>query len=106
MKVSEAAFEATVAFYEKTLGFRVLERTPEGSVIFDFGGKHLWIDRVQGLQKAEVWLDVITNDVNAAAAYLKECEVTRCDEVEVLPDGMAAFWIKNPAGCVHLVTES
>jgi len=24
----------------------------------------------------------------------------------VLPDGMAAFWIKNPAGCVHLVTES
>ena len=27
-------------------------------------------------------------------------------EVEALPEGMAAFWIKNPAAAVHLVTET
>lgn len=105
MKVPAAAFEATVWFYEKTLAFTVESRDTD-SVRFAFGDKHLWIDRVEGLEKAEVWLDVIAQDVMAAAEHLKAHAVERCDDVETLPDGMTAFWIRNPAGVVHLVAES
>jgi len=105
IKVPAAEFEAVVAFYEQTLGFRVESREAE-TVRFDYGGgKHLWIDRVEGIAKAEVWLEVRTTDIAAAAEHFKAAHITRCDEVEPLPEGMAAFWIKNPAGVVHLVTE-
>ena len=105
MKVPAAEFEAVVAFYEQTLGFRVESREAE-TVRFDYGcGKHLWIDRVEDLAKAEVWLEVRTTHLAAAANHLQEAHITRCDEVEPLPERMAAFWIKNPAGVVHLVTE-
>jgi len=105
MKVPAAEFAATVAFYEATLGFRVESREAE-TVRFDYGGgKHLWIDRVEGIAKTEVWLEVRTTDIAAAAEHLKAAHITRCDEVKTLPEGMAAFLIKNPAGVVHLVTE-
>ena len=42
----------------------------------------------------------------AAAEHLKTHAVERCDDVETLPDGMTAFWIRNPAGVVHLVAEN
>ena len=105
MKVPAAEFAATVAFYEATLGFRVVSREAS-SVRFDYGGGHfLWIDRVEDLAKAEVWLEIHTSDLPAAEKQLKEADIRRCDEVEPLPVGMKAFWIKNPAGVVHLVTE-
>jgi catechol 2,3-dioxygenase-like lactoylglutathione lyase family enzyme len=96
---------ATVVFYEKTLGFPVVSREA-ASVRFDHGGGHfLWIDRVEGLAKAEFWLEVYTTDLQAAEQQLKKAAIHRCDEVEPLPEDMKAFWIKNPAGVVHLVTE-
>lgn len=105
MKVPAAEFAATVAFYETTLGFRVLSREAS-SVRFDHGGGHfLWIDRVEGFAKAEVWLEIHTTDLQVAEEKLKEACIGRCDEVEPLPGGMKAFWIKNPAGVVHLVME-
>jgi len=105
MKVPAAEFAATVAFYEMTLGFRVVSREAS-SVRFDHGGGHfLWIDRVEGLEKAEVWLEIHTSDLRVAEQKLKEACILRCDEVEALPEGMKAFWIKNPVGVVHLVTE-
>jgi catechol 2,3-dioxygenase-like lactoylglutathione lyase family enzyme len=104
MKVPAAEFAATVSFYEKTLGFRVVS-LEAASVRFDHGGGHfLWIDRVEGLTKAKVWLEIHTTDLQAAEQQFKEAGVHRCDEVESLPEGMKAFWIKNPAGVVHLVT--
>lgn len=104
MKVPAAEFAATVAFYEATLGFRVVSREAS-SVRFDHGGGYfLWIDRVEGLAKAEVWLEIHTTDLQAAEQHFKEAGIHRCDEVEPLPEGMKAFWIKNPAGVVHLVT--
>ena len=105
VKVPVAAFEATVAFYTETLGFRV-ESRDASSVVIDFGGKHLWIDRVESIAKAEVWLEVATHDLAAASSHLAANGVERCDEVEALPEGMAAFWIKDPAAVVHLVTEA
>ena len=104
MKVPATEFAATVAFYKATLGFRVVSREAS-SVRFDCGGGHfLWIDRVEGLAKAEVWLEIRTTDLQAANEQLKAANIRRCDEVEALPGGMKAFWINNPAGVVHLVT--
>ena len=105
LKVPVAAFEATVGFYTQTLGFRV-ESRDASSVVIDFGGKHLWIDRVETIEKSEVWLEVSTHDLAAASSHLAANGVERCDEVEALPEGMAAFWIKDPAAVVHLVTEA
>jgi catechol 2,3-dioxygenase-like lactoylglutathione lyase family enzyme len=105
MKVPADAFDATVAFYTETLGFRV-ESRDTSSVVIDFDGKHLWIDRVETIEKSEVWLEVATHDLAAASSHLAAKRVERCDEVESLPEGMAAFWIKNPAAVVHLVTET
>ena len=106
MKVPPDAFAATVLFYEKTLGLKRLRRSPEGSVVFEFGGKKLWIDRVPTLSQAELWLEIIVPDSAAAARHLKKHGAVRCDAIEPLPDGMRAFWIKNPAGIVHLVSET
>lgn len=52
MKVPANVFEATVAFYETALGLRILKRIAEDSVVFDFGGKNLWIDCKPGLGQA------------------------------------------------------
>jgi len=57
------------------------------------------------IKRRSGWTFVAT-DVSAAAEHLSACEVERCDKVEPLPEGMAAFWIKNPAGVVHLVTDN
>ncbi len=105
MKVPPDEFTATVAFYRDTLGFPVLDPNNDGSVIFDFGGKRLWIDNVPALSRAEVWLEVVTSDSGAAAQHLNEHGIVRRDDIEPLPEGMAAFWIKSPSGIIHLVTE-
>lgn len=79
MKVPAAEFEATVAFYEKTLGFRVVGREAS-NVRFDHGDGHfLWIDRVGDLAKAEVWLEIRTTDFRAAEEQLKAANIRRCD---------------------------
>lgn len=104
MKVPPRDFAATVAFYEKTIGLPVCGRE-ESSVTFEFGACRLWVDRVEGLAHAEVWLELQTGSIAAASDLLDKHAVTRCDDIEPLPDGLPAFWIKNPAGVVHLVTE-
>lgn len=105
MKVPPHQFEETVAFYGKVLGFRELERE-ETSVVFAFGESRLWIDRVPTVSQAELWLEVVTDDPVAASDWLTSHGITRCDEIEPLPDGFSGFWIANPAGIVHLVADS
>jgi hypothetical protein len=102
MKVPAASFDATVAFYAGTLRLDVISGN-EASVVLDFAGKQLWLDRAEGITRAGIWLEIVTSDLAAASAHLAAHGVERCDEVEPLPDGMAAFWIKNPAGVVHLM---
>lgn len=105
MKVPPSAYEATVAFYRDVIRLPQIEREgPE--VVFQFGGNRLWIDRVPTLSQAELWMEILTNDLTAAAAALAGHNIVRCDEIEPLPDGMRAFWIANPAGIVHLLYES
>ena len=44
-----------------------------------------------------------TDDPAAAARHLEQRGVQRCDAVEELPEGFPGFWIRSPAGQVHLV---
>jgi hypothetical protein len=61
------------------------------SVCFEFGSSNLWIDRVPGISQAEIWLEIVTNDVPAASEHLKSAGVVRCDEIEPLPKDLQAF---------------
>ena len=106
MKVPPHAYDATVRFYGDVLGLEPL-RNHLPHVVFEFGGKQLWIDRVAGLSHAEVWLEIVTNDIAAAAAHFERAGVVRCDEIEPLPQGHQGFWIMDPASTVlHLGARS
>ncbi len=104
MKVPPHQYEDTIRFYRDVLGFKEIARHAP-SVCFEFGANQLWIDRVPGLSQAETWLEVVTNDLAAAAEYLKSKDVVRCDEIEPLPPGFQAFWVSSPASIIHLVCD-
>ncbi len=104
MKVPPHLHEATVRFYRDVLG---LEELDPGSpdVSFRFGANRLWIDRVAGMSQAEIWLELVADDLPAAAGRLEAAGVVRCDAIEPLPEGFEGFWIASPASIVHLVAK-
>ena len=104
MKVPSHLYEATVQFYRDVVGLKLIESHPP-SIGFEFGDNNLWIDRVPGLSQAEIWLELITDDVSAPSEHLKKAKVVRCDEIEPLPEGFQAFWVSSPASIVHLVCK-
>ena len=106
MKVPMHEFDKTVAFYRDVLGFEQKQASSPDrfdSVVFDFGGKNLWIDSIAGLSQAEIWLEVETDDTEQAGAYLADMGCVRRDEVEPLPPDFRGFWICNPANIIHLI---
>lgn len=108
MKVPVHEFDKTVTFYRDILGFEEIEAPSQDhieAVTFKFGDKNLWIDKIAGLSHAEVWLEVVTDDVVAASKYFKDNKCIRRDEIEPLPAGFKGFWIANPANIIHLVCE-
>lgn len=104
MKVPPHLYEATIQFYRNVLGFKEITKHAP-AIGFEFGTNNLWIDRVPGISQAEIWLEVVTNDIAAASKHLKAAGVVRCDEIEPLPQGFQAFWISNPAAIIHLVCK-
>lgn len=102
MKVPPHQYDATVAFYRDVLGLPLIDEFAPG-VVFEFGSNRLWIDRVPTVSQAELWLEVVADDLVAAEARLEAAGVVRCDEIEPLRDGFAGFWITSPASIVHLV---
>lgn len=68
MKVPPHVWDTTVQFYRDVIGLRVLERAPTlpPSVGFEFGSNQLWVDRVDGLSQAEIWLELSTDDLQGA----------------------------------------
>ena len=104
LKVPPHQYDATVQFYRDVLGLKVLENHLP-AVGFEFGSNQLWIDRVTGLSQAELWLEIITDDVPAASTHFKAAGVVRCDEIESLPEGFDGFWISNPASIIHIVSK-
>jgi catechol 2,3-dioxygenase-like lactoylglutathione lyase family enzyme len=104
MKVPPHMFDATVQFYRDVLGLKEITRHSP-SIGFEFGSNNLWIDRVAGMSQTEIWLEVVTDSITAAAQLLEGAGVVRCDDIEPLPDGFQAFWISSPASIVHLVCK-
>jgi catechol 2,3-dioxygenase-like lactoylglutathione lyase family enzyme len=104
MKVPPHLFEATVQFYRDVLGLKEITKHAP-SVGFEFGANNLWLDRVPGISQAEIWLEVVTNDIAAASEQLNAAGVVRCDEIEPLPEGFQAFWVSSPASIIHLVCK-
>lgn len=102
MKLPPHLFPRTVAFYRDIVRLPVLENeTP--NIVFQFGESRLWLDCVNHFSQAEIWLELNTNDVAAAADYLGASGIIRRDEIETLPQGFEGFWICNPAGIIHLL---
>jgi hypothetical protein len=58
---------------------------------------------VPNLSHPDIWLEIETNDTEAAAAFLKVHDVPRRDEVENLREDFNGFFISAPGGVVHLV---
>lgn len=104
LKVPPHAYEATVQFYRDVLGLKEITKHAP-SIGFEFGSNNLWIDRVPGVSQAEMWLEVVTNDIEAASEHFKAADVVRCDEIEPLPQGFQAFWVSSPASIVHLICK-
>lgn len=108
MKIPVHEYERTVSFYRDILGFKELTPSDTGTTEtprFEFGDKILWLDRVPGISQAEIWLEVVTDDRDAASAYFEEQGCVRCDGIEPLPAEFRAFWLSSPANIIHLVSE-
>ncbi|MEL7179935.1 MAG: hypothetical protein AAFN63_08890 [Pseudomonadota bacterium] len=103
MKVPPHQHEATVAFYRDTLKLKELHGNGDKTVGFQFGANRLWIDKVDTVSQAELWLQVVTNNTSDASTRLKEAGAPRCDEIEPLGESFDGFWISNPAGVIHLI---
>lgn len=103
MKVPSAEFDAVVASYQ-SLGLPVLHASSD-MVSFQFGTSRLHIDRRDHFSQAEVWLELIADDLDDAARVAEASGFTRCDEIEDL-GGYNGFWIKSPASIVHLVSHN
>src|SRR5216110_1099632 len=70
IKCPSHMYEQTVAFYRDTLGLPLIEEEKDGC-IFQFGPNRLWIDNVPNLSHPDIWLELETNDTEAAASFLK-----------------------------------
>lgn len=104
IKVPSSQWQTTVDFYRSVAKLPVVSESSE-CVAFSFGSNTLHIDRCPQLSQAEVWLELIANDVDGAKLYFDKEGITRCDEIESLPEGFNGFWISAPASIVHLVSD-
>lgn len=98
IKVPAHRWEATVAFYRDRVGLPV-NRTLRDSVGFGFGEITLWIDRVPHQSQTDIWLELFTDDPDAALA---ELQGPQRDELEPL-DSVEGQWTSDPAGVVLLL---
>lgn len=74
IKVPRYRFEETVAYDRDVLGLPSLGGEGD-SVSFRFGAMRLWLDRVDRQSQTDVWLELFTDDPDAA---LPTCKGTAC----------------------------
>lgn len=68
-----------------------------------FGPNTLWLDCVDNYTHSETWLELKTNNIDDATAYLKLNGTHTCDELEQIPENM--HWITDPAGTVFILGQ-
>lgn len=69
IKVPLHRWTETVAFYRDRIGLAVTKEL-SASVGFAFGDMTLWIDRVDRQSQVDVWLELFTDDPDAAMHHL------------------------------------
>lgn len=107
MKIPTHEYDNTVHFYTDVLRLKKLsDEEADETPRFEFGDKVLWLDRMSGLSQSEIWLEIVTNNIEDAAEYLKLQGCHRRDEIEPLPEGFNAFWISTPSNLIHLMSPS
>lgn len=104
MKLPQRLYADTLAFYRDTLGMRVIDENDAGAII-DFGPIRLNLDLVPGQSQTDLWLQVRTDDTQAAQSLLQAKGQQTCNEVETLPDGFDGFWVAAPSGTIHLIDK-
>jgi hypothetical protein len=102
MKIPPTDFDNTMQFYQDVLGLKKVAEDGT-SIAFQFGDMRLWLDKVDQLSRAEIWLEIRTDDTPSAKAYFNQRGIIRRDEIEPLPANLDGFWISNPAGIIHLI---
>ncbi|UCH48103.1 MAG: hypothetical protein JSU95_19085 [Betaproteobacteria bacterium] len=102
LKLPPHEFDDAVHFYREVLGLTQTKNYLP-SIVFEYGASLLWLDRVETITQAALWLELRTPDTAAAAKHLDRHGVTRCDAVETLPDGFDGYWISGPGNIIHLV---
>lgn len=102
MKIPPGLYEATLQFYRDVVGLPLLNAYSPDHV-FQYGPSLLWLDSVPGMERTEIWLELLTSDTAVAGEHFARWGVDRCDAVEPLPAGFDGFWIRSPASVVHLV---
>ena len=102
-----------MAFYRDTLGFPVEEQEATGAPTVSrthkvtFGPNTLWLDCVDNYSQPDLWLELHTDDLDAATRNLAASGIQPCDEVEPLnAANLRSHWIRNPAGIIHLLAET
>ncbi|MFX0033695.1 MAG: VOC family protein [Candidatus Hodarchaeota archaeon] len=105
IKVPFHLYNQTIEFYRDILGLKVIEETRNGFQ-FKFGEVNLYIDKVEHLSQAELWLEIHVNSVELASKYFAAKKITRYDEIEKLPEGFKGFWILSPSNIVHLISQN
>ena len=108
VKVPDHEFDKTVFFYEHILGLECKRPEVTGgyeSIVFEFGGKNLWIDKISGISQAEVWLEIETSSAEHAAQYLREQGCVIRKNIESLTKSLNGFWLSSPSNIIHLIVE-
>lgn len=100
IKVPLHLWQEAVAFYRDRVGLSV-RNEHAASIAFDFGEVTLWLDRVDRQSQVDVWLELFTDDPDAALDHLGS---PLRDELEPL-DGVTGHWTSDPAGVVLLVRK-
>ena len=100
IKVPLHRYDETVAFYRDRVGLEVA-KVMENSTGFEFNGFTLWIDRVPHQSQVDVWLELLSDDPDAALTKLGG---PQRDELEPL-DSVTGHWTSDPAGTVLLVRK-
>ncbi len=108
IKVPRSKYEKTVAFYRDILKLPVVEKPITNPTVsrtheVRFGSNIVWLDCVDNYTHSEVWLDLKTNDVNTATAFLQANGIETCDELEEIPETM--HWILDPAGTPFILNQ-
>lgn len=104
IKVPKHRYAETVAFYRDVLRLPHVGSSAS-SETFQFGALRLWIDCVPHQSQVDVWLEVRSDDADAAARWLQARGIPVRDELEPLDD-VPGHWISDPAGVVLLLTRS